>query len=42
MELPRNFKDKDWVPILDFGSQYTHLIVRHIREIGIYSEIEWG
>jgi len=42
MELPRNFKDKDWVAILDFDSQYTHLIVRHIREIGVYSEIEWG
>ena len=27
------------VAILDFGSQYTQLIVRRIRECGIYSEI---
>ena len=27
------------VLIIDFGSQYTHLIGRKIRELGIYAEI---
>ncbi|NIR50544.1 glutamine-hydrolyzing GMP synthase, partial [candidate division KSB1 bacterium] len=30
---------KELILILDFGSQYTQLITRRVREVGVYSEI---
>jgi GMP synthase (glutamine-hydrolysing) len=30
---------RQWVLILDFGSQYTQLIARRVREAGVYCEI---
>ncbi len=32
--------EKQYVLILDYGSQYTQLIARKIRELGVYSEIQ--
>jgi GMP synthase (glutamine-hydrolysing) len=31
--------DQDKIIILDFGSQYTQLIARKVREVGVYAEI---
>ncbi len=31
--------NNDWVGVLDFGSQYTHLIARAVRSCGVYSKV---
>ncbi len=36
---PRPAMHHDTVAILDFGSQYTQLIARRVRELGVYCEI---
>lgn len=30
---------REWVAIVDFGSQYTQLIARVVRELGVYCEV---
>ena len=38
-DLPKNFQQQNRIAILDFGSQVTQLIARHLRQAGVYSRI---
>src|SRR5262245_49956035 len=39
VSAPRPIGQHDTVVILDYGSQYTQLIARRVRELGVYCEI---
>lgn len=34
-------QEQELILVLDFGSQYNQLITRRIREMGVYSELQF-
>ena len=35
----QNLDEQEQVAILDFGSQYSHLIARRVRELHVYCKV---
>lgn len=39
MDVDRTYSDVDVILVIDFGSQYTHLIIRRLHELGVHCDL---